>query len=88
MEIIENYDKIKKEKKPLKNGTIVYCKGIDGTGSFYGIVYEHGVLEFPCGSTAYIQKNGYLYLGDTISYWTIEKIVKAKMIIEGVIEEI
>ena len=46
--IIEQYskkDKKKREKPVLQHGSIVYCKGHDGTGSFYGIVYENGVLE-------------------------------------------
>ena len=89
MEIVENFKtspKKKKEKPVLKNGTIVFCRGNDGTGSFYGIVYSKGVLELECGSDAYIQKSGDLHLGDTISYWTIESVCKAKLIIEEIDE--
>lgn len=79
--------KKRKEKPVLPNGTIIFCRGNNGAGSFYGMVYESGVIELESGSTAYIQKSGYLHLGDTISYWTIEKAVKAKLIIEDIIEE-
>lgn len=74
--------KKKKEKPVLKNGTIVFCRGNDGTGSFYGIVYKNGVLELECGSDAYISTNEHLHIGDRVSYWTIESVCKAKMIIE------
>jgi len=63
-----------KEKEPIPNGTVVYCRGNAGTGSFYGIVYSGGVLELEHGSDAYIRTNEPVYLGDTISYWTIEKV--------------
>lgn len=89
MEIVENFKtepKKKKEKPVLRNGTIVFCRGSGGTNSFYGIVYSRGVLELQYGSNAYIQKDGYLHLGDTISYWTIESVCKAKLIIEEVDE--
>ncbi len=90
LEIVEKYDKkqkAKKERPVLQNGTIVFCRGNGGTGSFYGIVYSGGILELQCGSDAYIQTEGYLHLGDTISYWTIEKVCKSKLIIEGIVEE-
>jgi len=82
--IIDNHkEKIKKEKEPLKHGTVVFCRGHNGTGSFYGIVYEHGVIELPYGSTAYINTKQYLHIGDEIGYWTIERVCKnAKLIIE------
>lgn len=88
--IIEQYrkkDKKKIEKPVLQNGSIVYCKGHDGTGSFYGIVYENGVLELQCGSDAYIKTRENLHIGDRISYWTIEFVCKSKLIIEGIIGE-
>ena len=90
LEIVENYTdnpKSKQEKPVWQHGTIVYCRGNNGTGSFYGIVYSEGVLELECGSNTYIQKHGHLHLGDTISYWTIERVCKAKLIIEGIVEE-
>ena len=89
MEIVENFKttpKKKKERPVLENGTIVFCRGNNGTNSFYGIVYSKGVLELECGSNAYIQTNAYLHLGDTISYWTIESVCKAKLIIEEIDE--
>lgn len=79
--------KKKIEKPVLQYGAIVYCKGHDGAGSFYGIVYENGVLELECGSNAYIYTKDYLHLGDRIHYWTIESVCKAKLIIEDYIEE-
>lgn len=79
--------KKKKEKPVLKNGTIVFCRGNDGTGSFYGIVYSGGVLELECGSDAYIQTREYLHLGDRISYWTIESVCQAKLVVEDYITE-
>lgn len=90
IEIIEKYSRKKKQKKEkpiLQNGTIVFCKGCDGAGSFYGIVYENGVLELVYGSNAYIQTREDLHIGDRISYWTIEYVCKTKLIIEGIIEE-
>ncbi len=89
-EIIEKYsrkEKQKKEKPILQNGAIVFCKGHDGAGSFYGIVYENGVLELEYGSNAYIQTREDLHIGDRISYWSIEYVCKTKLIIEGTIEE-
>lgn len=86
-EKIEHKKKKKIEKPILSNGTIVYCRGTAGTGSFYGIVYPKGILELENGSDAYINTNGYLHLGDQISYWVIERVVKAKLIIEDIIEE-
>lgn len=88
--IIEQYnkkDKKKIEKPVLKNGTIVFCKGHDGAGSFYGIVYSNGVLELECDSDAYIRTRENLHIGDRISYWTIEYVCKSKLIIEGIIGE-
>ena len=80
--IIDNH-KEKEEKEPLKHGTVVFCRGHNGTGSFYGIVYEYGVIELPYGSNAYINTERYLHIGDNISYWTIERVCKnAKLIIE------
>lgn len=90
VEIIERYNK-KDEKKierpVLANGSIVYCKGHDGACSFYGIVYENGVLELQCGSDAYIRTRENLHIGDRISYWTIEYVCKSKLIIEGIVRE-
>lgn len=87
LEINDSDVKFETEEKPiLKNGTIVYCKGHEGTSSFYGIVYEDGILELKNGSNAYIQTKDYLHLGDRINYWTIEKACKAKLIIENYIE--
>lgn len=90
MKIVEQYDKKDKKKieKPiLQNGSIVFCKGHGGAGSFYGIVYENGVLELEYGSDAYIQTKEDLHVGDRISYWTIEYVCKTKLIIEEIIEE-
>lgn len=90
VEIIERYNK-KDEKKierpVLANGSIVFCKGSDGAGSFYGIVYDNGVLELECGSDAYIRTRENLHIGDRISYWTIEYVCKSKLIIEGIVRE-
>ena len=36
-------DEKKIERPVLANGSIVFCKGSDGAGSFYGIVYDNGV---------------------------------------------
>lgn len=69
-----------KEKKPIPHGTVVYCKGNAGAGSFYGIVYSGGVLELENGSEAYISTNEPIYLGDTISYWTIEKVCSSAIL--------
>lgn len=88
--IIEQYskkDKKKIEKPVLQHGSIVYCKGHDGAGSFYGIVYENGVLEIKCASTSYIKTRENLHIGDRIRYWTIEYVCKSKLIIEGIIGE-
>lgn len=88
--IIEQYskkDKKKIEKPVLQHGSIVYCKGHDGAGSFYGIVYENGVLEIKYASTSYIKTKENLHIGDRISYWTIEYVCKSKLIIEGIIGE-
>ncbi len=83
---IEIINKVKEKNnrgEALKHGQIVYCKGSNGTGSFYGIVYEYGVLEIPYGSNAYINTRETIHLGDQISYWTIEKAFKKiKLIIE------
>ena len=87
MKIVEQYNKKdqKKEKPILQNGSIVFCKGHDGTGSFYGIVYENGVLEIEHGSDAYIKTRENLHIGDRISYWTIEYVCKSELIIKGII---
>ena len=91
---IEGMEKIKephkkKNKKALDNGTIVYCRGNGGTGSFIGIVYNNTrVLEIECGSSAYINSNTYIHLGDTINYWTIEKVLKTRLIIDDILDEI
>lgn len=83
MEIIDKTKEKAKENKVLSIGQIVYCKGGFGAGSFYGIVYENGVIEIPNGSTSYINTRKTLLLGDTINYWTIEKVFKkVKLIIE------
>lgn len=90
LEIISNIKTEKKsgkEKPILPCGTIVFCRGTQGIGSFYGIVYSGGVLELGNGSEVYIQTRDYIHLGDLISYWRIEKVVKAKLIIEDIIEE-
>ena len=81
------FGKKKKEKPVLKAGTIVFCRGNDGTGSFYGIVYRYGILELECGSDAYIKTNENIHIGDRISYWTIESVCKAKLVIEDYITE-
>lgn len=83
IEIINNSNQKEEKKEILKCGQVVYCKGNAGTGSFYGIVYEYGVLELPYGSNAYINTKKNLHLGDTINYWTIDKVFKnVKLIIE------
>lgn len=84
IEIIEK-DNIEEEyKEDLPHGTVVYCRGTEGTGSFYGIVYEEGVLELPYGSNAYIRTNEGIRLGDKISYWVIERVCKnVKLIINN-----
>lgn len=83
MEIIDKTKRKAKENEILQIGQIVYCKGGSGAGSFYGIVYENGIIEIPNGSTSYISTRKALHLGDTISYWTIEKVFKkVKLIIE------
>lgn len=90
LEIISNIKtgkKSGKEKPILPCGTIVFCRGAQGVESFYGIVYSGGVLELGNGSEVYIQTTDYMHLGDQISYWRIEKVVKAKLIIEDIIEE-
>lgn len=90
LEIIERYNKNSKnkiEKPVLEHGSIVFCKGIDGAGSFYGIVYDNGVLELERGSDVYIKTRENLHIGDRISYWTIEYVCKSKLIIEGIIGE-
>ncbi len=84
---IKTNSKKQKEKPILPHGTIVFCRGDRGTNSFYGIVYQNGVIELENGSDACIHTNGNLHLGDKINYWTIEKVVKAKLIIEDIIEE-
>lgn len=83
LEIIDkSKEKKTKPKERLPYGTIVFCRGTGGTGSFYGIVYEYGVLELPYGSNAYINTKEGIHLGDKISYWIIEKICKnAELII-------
>lgn len=58
----------------LKNGDIVFCRGTNGTGNFYGIyVYGIGVIELENGSSAYIRSKEILHLKQQISYWIIEK---------------
>jgi hypothetical protein len=58
----------------LKNGDIVFCRGVEGTGSFYGIyVNGIGIIELENGSTAYMPSKKALHLKEKISYWTIEK---------------
>ena len=78
----------KNENKPvLQNGTIVFCRGNNGTGSFIGIVYDNTkILELENGSDAYINSRDYLHLGDTISYWTIEKVLKTRLVIDEIID--
>ena len=88
IEIIERYnkkDEKKIEKPVLQHGTIVFCKGHDGAGSFYGIVYDNGVLELEFGSDVYIKTREKLHIGDRINHWTIEYVCKSKLIIEGII---
>lgn len=90
MKIVEQYnkkDQEEKEKPILQNGSIVFCKGHNGTGSFYGIVYDNGVLELEYGSNAYINTREKLHIGDKISYWTIEYVCETKLIIEKIIGE-
>lgn len=84
IEIIEKGNIEKEYKEDLPHGTVVYCKGTGGTESFYGIVYEKGVLELPYGSNAYIRTNKGIHLGDMISYWRIERVCKnVKLIINN-----
>ena len=71
LEIIEK--NIKTEKKTKREKPVLP----NGT-----IVYCRGTA-----GTGYINTNGYIYLGDQINYWIIEKVVKAKLIIEDIIEE-
>ena len=80
MKIKKNEVETIKEKKPIPCGTVVYCKGNAGAGSFYGIVYSGGVLELENGSEAYISTNEPIYLRDTISYWTIEKVCNSAIL--------
>ena len=90
MKIVEQYnkkDQEEKEKPILQNGSIVFCKGHGGAGSFYGIVYDNGVLELEYGSNAYINTREGLHIGDRISYWTIEYVCETKLIIERIIGE-
>lgn len=83
MKIIDKTNQKEDKREVLKNGQLVHCKGNAGTGSFYGIVYHMGILEIPYGSDAYIQTREPLHLGDTISYWTIDRVYKnAKLILE------
>ena len=78
-----------KNKETLANGTIVYCRGNSGTASFIGIVYNSTrVLELENGSNAYINSNDYIHLGDTISYWTIEKVLSARLVVDEILKEI
>lgn len=82
IKIIENDNPEKEYMEDLPHGTVVYCKGTNGAGSFYGIVYEEGVLEIPYGSNSYIRTNEGIRLGDIIGYWRIERICKnVKLII-------
>lgn len=84
MKIIDKSDIEEEKKEELPYGTIVYCRGTEGTGSFYGIVYEEGVLELPYGSNAYIYTREGIHLGDMISYWRIERVCKnVKLIINN-----
>lgn len=80
-------DKEKIGKPVLKNGSIVYCKGHNTASSFYGIVYENGILELEHGSDAYIKTKEDLHIGDKINYWTIEYACKTKLIVEEMIGE-
>jgi len=58
----------------LKSGDIVFCRGVEGTSSFYGIyIYGVGVVDLEYGSTAYMPSKKALHLKETINYWTIEK---------------
>lgn len=79
--------KAKIERPVLSSGTIVFCRGTSGAGSFYGIVYPKGILELANGSDAYINTSESIHLGDKISYWVVEKVVKATLTIEGIVEE-
>lgn len=90
IKIIEQYnkkDEKKLEKPVLAHGSIVFCRGSGGAGSFYGIVYDNGVLELENGSDVYIKTRENLHIGDRINYWTIEYVCKSKLIIEGIIRE-
>ena len=80
MKIEKNEVETVKEKKPIPCGTVVYCKGNAGAGSFYGIVYSGGVLELENGSDAYISTNEPIYLGNIFTYWTIEKVCNSAIL--------
>jgi hypothetical protein len=83
LKIIDNYKEQVSKGERLKYGTIVHCKGDNGTSSFYGIVYEYGVLELECGSNAYINTKEPICLGKMYNYWTIDRVCKnPKLIIE------
>lgn len=76
---INSYYKPYTEHNPLgeklKNGDIVFCRGSQGTGSFYGMyVYGIGIIELENGSTAYMPSKKELHLKEKVSYWTIEKV--------------
>ena len=82
IEIIDRSNIEEEYMEDLPHGTVAYCRGTSGTGSFYGIVYSEGVLELPYGSNAYIRTNEGIHLGDMISYWRIERVCKnVKLII-------
>ena len=51
------------------------------------MVYSKGILELLNGSDSYINTSDYIHLGDKISYWVVEKVVKATLTIEGIVEE-
>lgn len=77
MKITSDYTKQKLAAERLKNGDVVFMKATRGACDFYGMfVYGIGIIELENGSDAYCRAKGYLYIGDAISHWTIEKVFK------------
>lgn len=77
MKIVSDFNYEEELGERLKSGDIVYMKGSNGTGSFYGLYsLGVGVIELENGSSTYAQTNKELYLGSKISYWTVAKIFR------------